>query len=79
MGRPAKIGRARRPACKDSKKWIVNSKKLNQAAFSLLTSNYSLLTMSLSAEEGEDEVNQGAILRALLGTEDFFYLEELNT
>jgi len=35
--------------------------------------NYEL--KSLSAEEDEDEVNQGAILRTHFGSEDFLFLE----
>jgi hypothetical protein len=37
----------------------------------------TLVTDTLPEEEGEDEANQGAILRSLFGPEDFLFYKEM--
>jgi hypothetical protein len=70
MGRLAKVGRARRPACQRLFNVPCSTFDVKVTYSEPGTENFELLC--LSAEEGEDEVNQGAILRILYGFRGFF-------
>ena len=75
MGRLAKVGRARRPACER----IVIVFSISVRFFNNLTLTTDTGTECLSVEEGEDEVNQGAILSPVpnsSGARGFLFLGE---